>query len=525
MTQISRRTAARTTLLGAAITLGTTATVLRHTATATDPLVLPSAAWGSIVGKPFIDVKDPAYGAVGDGVANDTAAIAAALAAAQGANQPLYFPPGTYLTDDIADGSTIDWIGDGFPHTIIKARAGSSTLLTLTDTPHGTSTAKRLSGFTLDGAGISDTCLDSSYPSVGPSIRHVFHDLEIKSYLSIGWIGDNNNDSDFCHITVAKHADTPDDAIAARFHAPGGSIAFNNCIFIRPIQLSCQAAAIRDGYVFGIVFDDAGVNALSIHDGYIYPNPVTHNNFDIASGISTFGIALFGCHVQNDHNDGYIFGGAGGLTNVTAVGGHWSGIPGTTPSPKMAANTLSAGGLPGLVDLSGTFVENLNLSDATNVKVLTRNVDNMGYYQSATRIINSQAGTEIDLGTNIAYIGSGTAIDSRMSSSTDIVVGGSVSGDTAARINVHADGRVAWGSGNAAPDTAMYRISAGSLGTDGSFDAATGLSIGGNPVGAKVSVPSTASSTGTTGQWAADSSFLYICTAMNTWNRAAISTW
>ena len=47
----------------------------------------------------------------------------------------------------------------------------------------------------------------------------------------------------------------------------------------------------------------------------------------------------------------------------------------------------------------------------------------------------------------------------------------------------------------------------------------------GNPVGVKVSVPSTATSTGVVGQWAADSGFLYICTASNTWRRVAIASW
>lgn len=39
------------------------------------------------------------------------------------------------------------------------------------------------------------------------------------------------------------------------------------------------------------------------------------------------------------------------------------------------------------------------------------------------------------------------------------------------------------------------------------------------------SVPSSASDTGTTGDIAHDSSYLYICTATDTWKRVAISTW
>lgn len=40
-----------------------------------------------------------------------------------------------------------------------------------------------------------------------------------------------------------------------------------------------------------------------------------------------------------------------------------------------------------------------------------------------------------------------------------------------------------------------------------------------------VSAPASAASTGTAGQIAYDSSYLYICTATDTWKRVAIATW
>ena len=40
-----------------------------------------------------------------------------------------------------------------------------------------------------------------------------------------------------------------------------------------------------------------------------------------------------------------------------------------------------------------------------------------------------------------------------------------------------------------------------------------------------VAVPSTATSAGTPGQIAADASWVYVCTATNTWKRAAIASW
>ncbi|WP_373879480.1 hypothetical protein [Klebsiella variicola] len=51
------------------------------------------------------------------------------------------------------------------------------------------------------------------------------------------------------------------------------------------------------------------------------------------------------------------------------------------------------------------------------------------------------------------------------------------------------------------------------------------LTIGGNPASVKVAVPSSATAPGSVGQWAADSSYLYVCIAANTWVRSALATW
>jgi len=42
---------------------------------------------------------------------------------------------------------------------------------------------------------------------------------------------------------------------------------------------------------------------------------------------------------------------------------------------------------------------------------------------------------------------------------------------------------------------------------------------------ADVTAPASRNSTGTTGQIATDANYIYVCTATNTWKRAAIASW
>lgn len=51
------------------------------------------------------------------------------------------------------------------------------------------------------------------------------------------------------------------------------------------------------------------------------------------------------------------------------------------------------------------------------------------------------------------------------------------------------------------------------------------VKVGANPVVVNVAVPASATSAGVAGQRAYDSSYVYVCTATNTWKRAALSTW
>ena len=80
-----------------------------------------------------VSVKD--FGAVGDGVADDTAAIQAALNL--GAFHSIYFPAGTYSASSLTCGADIVLVGDGRKNSTIKFKAGSAgALLTANNAVH-----------------------------------------------------------------------------------------------------------------------------------------------------------------------------------------------------------------------------------------------------------------------------------------------------------------------------------------------------------------------------------------------------
>jgi hypothetical protein len=75
------------------------------------------------------------FGAVGDGVTNDTVACQAAITASCAAGAALYWPEGTYsvtgLTTPSGTGGRFYWYGD--PSTVIKARPGTTAIVSIGD--------------------------------------------------------------------------------------------------------------------------------------------------------------------------------------------------------------------------------------------------------------------------------------------------------------------------------------------------------------------------------------------------------
>lgn len=93
---------------------------------------LTKVSYAMINGAP-INVLD--YGAKGDGVTNDTAAVQAAINA--GTYKQVYFPSGTYNVTGLTVGADVVLVGDGLTNSQIKLRNGSTgAILTANNAVH-----------------------------------------------------------------------------------------------------------------------------------------------------------------------------------------------------------------------------------------------------------------------------------------------------------------------------------------------------------------------------------------------------
>lgn len=119
-------------------------------------LRLLEAAVGSMV----VNVKDAPYNAVGDGVADDTVAIAAAEAAVHAAGGGcVYFPAGTYLTTTQTLHANVLWRGASRAGSVVKLKNATNADLLVTEgfATYTNTTANGPSGF-----GLASITLDAN---------------------------------------------------------------------------------------------------------------------------------------------------------------------------------------------------------------------------------------------------------------------------------------------------------------------------------------------------------------------------
>lgn len=112
-----------------------------------------------------LNVKDPTYGAVGDGAANDTVAIQAAVTAGQTAKRAVLVPAGTYMVDTINLLSDAHVILD--PGAVLQARTGNMPIFQITG--FGVPSTTPLQRVSIEGGELIGTWDYATYQGTNPT--------------------------------------------------------------------------------------------------------------------------------------------------------------------------------------------------------------------------------------------------------------------------------------------------------------------------------------------------------------------
>ncbi len=251
-----------------------------------------AAAFAAVSGILFINVQHPDFGATGDGTTDDTSAILAAIAAANGGI--VFFPPGTYkVTTLTLTGVNVNIMGSGQGVSIISGTTASELIVVADNTASGW---KNFRGLTL-------TCSGSYEQLVA---------LEQNQNVTFsGCVFDGTNvSSDIIEIAgntgLARYFITD-----CAFSLPDGNIrAINNlaasnereisvkgCSFIMADDYSGDCILGADFNVSGCTFDASAVTSGEYHA--VYPED--------ASVAGKFVGTFTGNRFLDGGSDGYAF--------------------------------------------------------------------------------------------------------------------------------------------------------------------------------------------------------------------------
>ena len=207
-------------------------------------------------GAQLLSVKDMAYGAMGDGITDDTAAIQAAVNAA-GSTKLCYFPAGTYIISSpitlISGGS---YIGAGWSSIIKQANGANQTRLL--QWPSGTNSNCLMADLMIDGNRTNNTGA-TTYGLYGFALQYSsFRNVRVQQVNGDGWRLDGASGG-FANTTSTVHMENcwaygngnngvVFTSFAADVHVHGGDFGFNGA---SAITLQAGSCSIRDAVLWG----------------------------------------------------------------------------------------------------------------------------------------------------------------------------------------------------------------------------------------------------------------------------------
>lgn len=227
------------------------------------------AVTGTPTTMPFAKVKD--YGAVGNGIANDTPAFILALAA----NYLVYVPAGTYRVNTVTLASYRRLVGDGQGATIIKAIDGAvlDKLITIPNTASGVTFV----GITFDGNRNNEGMLNGTSALCNVSGRKVkFSDCEMTGGTYYGaFVGDNALAAKDIHFELCDIHDNGGVVSNA-----GHGIGVGSGGVVTPQDIRLTNCTVRKNY-----------------------NTITKPNDSSGVNMNVKGVKILGCVFEDNYNE------------------------------------------------------------------------------------------------------------------------------------------------------------------------------------------------------------------------------
>lgn len=291
------------------------------------------------------------FGAVGDGVTDDTAAIQACLNYANsavnfsaGLNPALYFPGIKYLCGDLFASPSTSGVENNAPAglygnfsrgTQLVAKSGTTTMLHCKNT---TLRSIRDMWFNCNGNAVSAIDTDWDVGN-GPAMNNYYSNVRITGATGTSWKGRNNNDCMFQGIQIAS---TPG-LIALDIDGNGGSVILDQCRFIGGmIKLGAQNFEAWGCVTTGFDIAYGSINKIKISGGYHYSNPTLGGIIKVETGILCDDMNLDGYWETLGTGQSFIVNN-GTIRGTIRLNGTHQYTSGGAGSPKILSGTGSNG--------------------------------------------------------------------------------------------------------------------------------------------------------------------------------------
>lgn len=272
----------------------------------------------------IVSLKD--FGAVGDGVADDSAAITAAVSYMASSGKHVYVPPGTYLTDPFSINTQLytgqaSFYGDDRERTVFKRRTNAVGPFVVLGSPAGTSFQS--------GVGFDSITIDGGVTTNGPALEG--YDVVRTTFTNCRFVGGSDAVRLFGGISLTFRDCLAESALRGLKITKFTSLAGGGW----PNLIRWIGGEIVDNAEWGVYFDDGrslifrdtdiegNGTTLGAAQGGLYVGPNIGTEV-IATDSFSLSVVLSGCWLEGNKGiaDVHLVSGTASISDTLCFSTH-----------------------------------------------------------------------------------------------------------------------------------------------------------------------------------------------------------